>query len=133
MMMMMMMTMMMIMIMMIMMQVAQTRLEKRSHRTENENCNDSPHIKIVEEVTMMAMMMMMTMTSLLVGTTRVTMVMIRIIFQVGTIHSNIEHLNSKLAEAQEAKQDLLAIKHKLEQVKGKCRSRKTKFLKGHCL
>ena len=34
----------------------------------------------------------------------------------GTIHSNIEHLNSKLAEAQEAKQDLLAIKHKLEQV-----------------
>ena len=36
--------------------------------------------------------------------------------QVGTIHSNIEHLNSKLAEAQEAKQDLLAIKHKLEQV-----------------
>ena len=31
-------------------QVAQTRLEKRSHRTENENCNDSPHIKIVEEV-----------------------------------------------------------------------------------
>ena len=37
-------------------------------------------------------------------------------WQVGTIHSNIEHLNSKLAEAQEAKQDLLAIKHKLEQV-----------------
>ena len=32
------------------MQVAQTRLEKRSHRTENENCNDAPHIKIVEEV-----------------------------------------------------------------------------------
>ena len=36
--------------------------------------------------------------------------------QVGTIQSNIEHLNGKLAEAQEAKQDLLAIKHKLEQV-----------------
>ena len=119
------------------MQVAQTRLEKRSHRTENENCNDSPHIKIVEEVIMMTMMMtmvmMMTMTSLQVGTIHLTMVMTRMIFQVGTIHSNIEHLNSKLAEAQEAKQDLLAIKHKLEQVKGKCRSRKTKFLKGHCL
>ena len=76
------------------MQVAQTRLEKRSHRTENENCNDAPNIKIVEEV--------------------------------GTIHANIEHLNNKLAEAQEAKQvagmggglttlqDLLAIQHKLE-------------------
>ena len=37
-------------------------------------------------------------------------------WQVGTIHANIEQLNSKLAEAQEAKQDLLAIKHKLEQV-----------------
>ena len=121
----------MMMMMMMMMQVAQTRLEKRSHRTENENCNDSPHIKIVEEVIMMTMMMtmmmMMTMTSLLVGTIHLTMVMTRMIFQVGTIHSNIEHLNSKLAEAQEAKQDLLAIKHKLEQVKG------TKFLKGHCL
>jgi hypothetical protein len=30
--------------------VSQTRLEKRSHRVENENCNDAPHIKIVEEV-----------------------------------------------------------------------------------
>ena len=43
-------------------QVAQTRLEKRSHRTENENCNDSPHIKIVEEVLIVMMMMMTTMT-----------------------------------------------------------------------
>ena len=30
--------------------VSQTRLEKRSHRPENENCNDSPHTKMVEEV-----------------------------------------------------------------------------------
>ena len=89
--------------------MAQTRLEKRSHRTENENCNDAPHIKIVEEV-----MMTMTMMTMTIMTLR-TMVMMMTL-QVGTIHSNIEHLNSKLAEAQEAKQDLLAIKHRLEQV-----------------
>ena len=84
------------------MQVAQTRLEKRSHRTENENCNDAPHIKIVEEVKKMRI------ASFLFCQQRQS--------QVGTIQSNIEHLNGKLAEAQEAKQDLLAIKHKLEQV-----------------
>ena len=89
--------------------MAQTRLEKRSHRTENENCNDAPHIKIVEEVMMTMTMMTMTIMALM------TMMMMMTL-QVGTIHSNIEHLNSKLAEAQEAKQDLLAIKHILEQV-----------------
>ena len=89
--------------------MAQTRLEKRSHRTENENCNDAPHIKIVEEVMMTMTMMTMTIMTLM------TMMMMMTL-QVGTIHSNIEHLNSKLAEAQEAKQDLLAIKHRLEQV-----------------
>ena len=89
--------------------MAQTRLEKRSHRTENENCNDAPHIKIVEEVMMTMTMMTMTIMALM------TMMMMMTL-QVGTIHSNIEHLNSKLAEAQEAKQDLLAIKHRLEQV-----------------
>ena len=90
--------------------MAQTRLEKRSHRTENENCNDAPHIKIVEEVMMTMTMMTMTIMTLM------TMMMMMMTLQVGTIHSNIEHLNSKLAEAQEAKQDLLAIKHRLEQV-----------------
>merc|ERR1712228_622528 len=30
--------------------VSQSRLEKRSHRPEIENCNDAPHIKMVEEV-----------------------------------------------------------------------------------
>ena len=89
--------------------MAQTRLEKRSHRTENENCNDAPHIKIVEEVMMTMTMMTMTIMTLMT-------MMIMMTLQVGTIHSNIEHLNSKLAEAQEAKQDLLAIKHRLEQV-----------------
>ena len=84
------------------MQVAQTRLEKRSHRTENENCNDAPHIKIVEEVKKMRIASFLFCQQLQ--------------SQVGTIQSNIEHLNGKLAEAQEAKQDLLAIKHKLEQV-----------------
>ena len=91
--------------------MAQTRLEKRSHRTENENCNDAPHIKIVEEV-----MMTMTMMTKTMMTLRTMTMMMLMTLQVGTIHSNIEHLNSKLAEAQEAKQDLLAIKHRLEQV-----------------
>lgn len=63
-------------------QVSQTRLEKRSHRPEMENCNDTAHIKMVEEV--------------------------------GTIHDTIEQLNAKLAEAQEAKGDLLSIEKNLQ-------------------
>ena len=62
--------------------VSQSRLEKRSHRPEIENCNDSAHIKMVEEV--------------------------------GTIHQTIDHLNAKLAEAQEAKADLLSMERNLE-------------------
>ena len=62
--------------------VSQSRLEKRSHRPEIENCNDSAHIKMVEEV--------------------------------GTIHQTIDHLNAKLAEAQEAKADLLSMEKNLE-------------------
>ena len=62
--------------------VSQSRLEKRSHRLEIENCNDSAHIKMVEEV--------------------------------GTIHQTIDHLNAKLAEAQEAKADLLSMERNLE-------------------
>lgn len=61
--------------------VSQSRLEKRTHRPEIENCNDSAHIKMVEEV--------------------------------GTINNTIEQLNAKLAEAQEAKADLLSIEKNL--------------------
>ena len=61
--------------------VSQSRLEKRSHRPEIENCNDSAHIKMVEEV--------------------------------GTINDTIEQLNAKLAQAQEAKGDLLSIEKNL--------------------
>ena len=62
--------------------VSQTRLEKRSHRPEIENCNDSAHIKMVEEVS--------------------------------TIHDTIEQLNAKLAQAHEAKADLLSIEKNLQ-------------------
>jgi len=62
--------------------VSQTRLEKRSHRPEIENCNDDAHIKMVAEV--------------------------------GTIHDTIDQLNAKLAQAQEAKGELLSIEKNLE-------------------
>ena len=64
------------------MKVSQTRLERRSHRPEIENCNDTAHIKMVEEV--------------------------------GTIHQTIDQLNAKLAEAQEAKADLLSMEKNLQ-------------------
>ena len=64
------------------MKVSQSRLEKRSHRPEIENCNDSAHIKMVEEV--------------------------------GTIHITIDQLNAKLAQAQEAKAELLSIERNLQ-------------------
>eukprot|EP00090_Calanus_glacialis_P008944 TRINITY_DN17261_c0_g1_i2.p1 TRINITY_DN17261_c0_g1~~TRINITY_DN17261_c0_g1_i2.p1 ORF type:complete len:412 (-),score=110.66 TRINITY_DN17261_c0_g1_i2:212-1447(-) len=76
--------------------VSQTRIEKRSHRPENENCNDSPHIKMVEEV--------------------------------GTIHNTIEQLNAKLAQAQESKGQLLAVKtNSLRIDKQKCLGIRSSF------
>ena len=102
--------------------VSQTRLERRSHRPEIENCqvNFAVFCTIFEECVCQCLLLFeigmfvriyidVSIVQLYQDTAHVKMVE-----EVGTIHITIDQLNAKLAQAQEAKAELLSIERNLQ-------------------
>ena len=102
--------------------VSQTRLERRSHRPEIENCqvNFAVVFTIFEECVCQCLLLFeiamfvriyidVSIVQLSQDTAHVKMVE-----EVGTIHITIDQLNAKLAQAQEAKAELLSIERNLQ-------------------
>ena len=104
--------------------VSQTRLERRSHRPEIENCqvNFAVFFTIFEECVCQCLLLfeiaMFVRIYIDVSIVNVQLSQdtahVKMVEEVGTIHITIDQLNAKLAQAQEAKAELLSIERNLQ-------------------
>ena len=102
--------------------VSQTRLERRSHRPEIENCqvNFAVFFTIFEECVCLLLFEIGMFVRIYIDVSIVKLYQyqdtahVKMVEEVGTIHITIDQLNAKLAQAQEAKAELLSIERNLQ-------------------